>query len=677
MNAKSYRWSYSGTGATLSGNSDSVTINFTNNATSGNVIISVVGNNNDTVSANLLVTVTNCTSNNGLIAWYPFNGNANDSTGNGHNGIVNGATLTTDRCGNPNSAYYFDGISNNITIDPNSFYKSNYTYALWYNPDKYGSYGIGSYLLSIGGHAGDQNLSMDNNYGGTVGFALGCYNNPSSPYPLTLCIDGSLPPLNQWYYVVGTRSDSVARLYINGTLIASSTTHNTLPLYTSDSESEFTIGCRYNFNQYISGKIDDVRIYNRSLDSTEILNLYNSTCTKLTIGSIAGSKNVCQGENEVLYSIPPVAGATSYTWSYSGTGATLSGNSDSVIISFANHATSGNVMISVTGNNNDTASTYLPITVSTCSLSNGMVAWYPFNGNANDSIANGVNGLIDGAILTTDRCGINNSAYDFNGSSYIQINNPLLSLPQYTYSLWASLNSLLSNGETSMLLSIGNIGGDQHIQYCNNYFGQNGWTFGGYNSGTTPYSLSQGTLPDTNQWYLITVTRSANMVNFYINGQIIISDSTSTAIPPAYGDSTDLALFAAIGARFDQSLPFNGKIDDVRIYDRVLADGEVLSLYNTKCNNLVTNNPDLSQNNLNVYPNPAHDNVTFECVNYSSLDNYSIKISNCLNQIVYESIISNRTTVINLKALTGQGIYFIYLMDANNNTMEVKKIILQ
>lgn len=50
----------------------------------------------------------------GLIAYFPFNGNANDEAGNGHDGIVYGATLTTDRFGNTNSAYEFDGIVNNL-----------------------------------------------------------------------------------------------------------------------------------------------------------------------------------------------------------------------------------------------------------------------------------------------------------------------------------------------------------------------------------------------------------------------------------------------------------------------------------------------------------------------------------------------------------------------------------
>jgi len=52
----------------------------------------------------------------GLISYWPFNGNANDVSGNNHNGTVNGATLTTDRFGNTNKAYSFNGTNNNIVV---------------------------------------------------------------------------------------------------------------------------------------------------------------------------------------------------------------------------------------------------------------------------------------------------------------------------------------------------------------------------------------------------------------------------------------------------------------------------------------------------------------------------------------------------------------------------------
>jgi hypothetical protein len=70
--------------------------------------------------------------NDGLVAYYPFNGNANDASGNGHHGTVHGATLTEDRLRNQNSAYNFDGvddyiISRNINIPTDSF-----SYILWF-----------------------------------------------------------------------------------------------------------------------------------------------------------------------------------------------------------------------------------------------------------------------------------------------------------------------------------------------------------------------------------------------------------------------------------------------------------------------------------------------------------------------------------------------------------------
>ena len=71
---------------------------------------------------------------NGLIGWWPFNGNANDESLNGNNGSVNGATLTTDRHGNINSAYTFNGVNNFISVSGASAvtYSSGITISCWY-----------------------------------------------------------------------------------------------------------------------------------------------------------------------------------------------------------------------------------------------------------------------------------------------------------------------------------------------------------------------------------------------------------------------------------------------------------------------------------------------------------------------------------------------------------------
>ena len=56
---------------------------------------------------------------NGLVGWWPFNGNANDESANNNNGIINGPVLTTDRDGNANSAYDFNGTTDFIEVADN------------------------------------------------------------------------------------------------------------------------------------------------------------------------------------------------------------------------------------------------------------------------------------------------------------------------------------------------------------------------------------------------------------------------------------------------------------------------------------------------------------------------------------------------------------------------------
>lgn len=75
----------------------------------------------------------------GLVAYYPFNGNANDGSGNGNNGTVNGVTLTTDRFENDSSAYSFDGVANYIEIPNLGLFSGNenHSISLWFSADTF------------------------------------------------------------------------------------------------------------------------------------------------------------------------------------------------------------------------------------------------------------------------------------------------------------------------------------------------------------------------------------------------------------------------------------------------------------------------------------------------------------------------------------------------------------
>lgn len=70
--------------------------------------------------------------NDGLVAYYPFNGNANDESGNGNHGMVTGAVLAADRFGNTNSAYNFDGASNIVVSNAEDLSLGTFTISVWF-----------------------------------------------------------------------------------------------------------------------------------------------------------------------------------------------------------------------------------------------------------------------------------------------------------------------------------------------------------------------------------------------------------------------------------------------------------------------------------------------------------------------------------------------------------------
>jgi hypothetical protein len=96
------------------------------------ITLTALGLTTSTMAQNL----PNYISANGLVGWWPFNGNANDESGNGNNGTVNGAILTNDRFGVSNNAYFFSGINCDTRIDAsvntNTINSSNeYTISVW------------------------------------------------------------------------------------------------------------------------------------------------------------------------------------------------------------------------------------------------------------------------------------------------------------------------------------------------------------------------------------------------------------------------------------------------------------------------------------------------------------------------------------------------------------------
>ena len=219
----------------------------------------------------ILVTVLGSTSfadlNNGLVAYFPFNGNANDLSGNGHNGTVFGAVLTTDRFGNANSAYSFDGVNDYIDLSNTAglnFTSGGFTLAAWvkFTADNNDDAIIGKH---INGYWNGYFLGAGNIGGPANVFNFYVSNDPRSITTETYN-DGN------YHFVAGSYDGAYQYLYVDGVL--KSSRQNT---YTTTNNINISIG-RHSaqsdiYGGYFSGVIDDVRIYNRSLSASEIQQL--------------------------------------------------------------------------------------------------------------------------------------------------------------------------------------------------------------------------------------------------------------------------------------------------------------------------------------------------------------------------------------------------------------------
>ncbi len=198
-------------------------------------------------------------------------------------------------------------------------------------------------------------------------------------------------------------------------------------------------------------------------------------------------------------------------------------------------------------------------------LTEGLVAYYPFIGNANDASGNGNNLTNYGATLCADRFGNPNQAYSFNGSSYLGSSIvPLTQIDNWTLAAWIQPASLTQDEAYAVCMGhddgiIGNgyafgiSGGNQ----LSAFFGGVGVFSGGY------------LFPSTNQWYQVVMLRSSGITMFYVNGVLTANDILDPPNAP-----TAFEIGSASGIRF-----FNGAIDGIRIYNRGLSSNEVQQLY--------------------------------------------------------------------------------------------------
>ena len=511
----------------------------------------------------------------GLVAFYPFCGNANDESGNGNDGTSIGATLTSDRFGNPNCAYNFDGASHYININPidtNTFPKNNAnrSVSLWAKINTGGQlFYWGDDIINQTGNAFDLDLT-------SIGFSFdGCWDNGSLNYSLNPQV---------WYHICITYDGNTSmKCYLNGTYIGNIDVPQVLQ---TASFGHNTIGTKFdrfnNIQNPFYGSIDDVVIYNRVLSATEVNQLY-------TLGTPSSlSCHWSTGDTTQTITVSPNQ-TTNY--SVSVTNSTGCSASDTItvnviplpVVNLGNDTTickGDSVLLNsglTVGNTLFCDKSILP-----ANLQQGLVAFYPFCGNANDESGNGNNGTVNGATLTTDRFGNANSAYSFDGTSnYIEtLYGGPLGDSSRTFSFWSKTtqNSLMAVVSYSCTIPYP-AGGRFEVSL--NYGGCLGLSVDVCSGVNTKQVIT-----NDNQWsfYTVTFDRQSSpylsSIKYYKNGTIINNYCFQwSGIDPIINTVSITPLnIGRLNLAGDYRF-FNGVLDDIYIYNRVLSALEVSQLY--------------------------------------------------------------------------------------------------
>jgi hypothetical protein len=214
-------------------------------------------------------------------------------------------------------------------------------------------------------------------------------------------------------------------------------------------------------------------------------------------------------------------------------------------------------------------------------LDSGMIAFYPFNGNANDESGNNYHLIVKSAMLTSDRFGKSSKAYSFNGTDAImtipKFNNAD-AVDHFTISIWAKPK--IESGQ-AFLLSLSSQSTYAHsIQLIKNSSSYQSWIeIVRCQPGTSVCGsqyFNQFINDPTDKWTHFVVGQNNSSPFLYINGQEV-------ALSGFYYSPISFANGGIIGSAISGTSGFyKGDLDDIRIYNRTLSQEEIQQLFNEK-----------------------------------------------------------------------------------------------
>jgi len=514
----------------------------------------------------------------GAVAYYNFNGNTLDHSGNGHDGMTNGAVLTGDRFSNPNSAYLFSGNSK-ISV-PNStqlnFSNGKFTFALWMKQDPSNS---------------TFNCILGKDYSQEYGFGTWGVSAAAPTYP-RLIISGKETPSNflspitcgVWYHVAVTFDDAAdeVKFYINGVLTETSTNTGSMTATTT----ELGIGSDGVYNDQFSGTLDDIRMFDRVLSPAEILAIFNDTITTppiLKLDSPNGGEVLVAGTVDTIHWSANYLTQVSldYTTDNGATWTNIAGSMPAEYPSgyewLVPNTLSAMCKVRVTDNSNpnmfDESDGTFTISAFKCA---------EYTVDANTVLLDHFNGVTDASILgyspSGQPCGtewpsVTPSYYFVPGMN--ELNTSLTLSPPFdaiggsaSYLKYPG-GQLLSqaNGTIEFYVKLSSYGKGLGLVNQAQYFGAcYGWTFDMhidsvgtlYSGAWAAFNLTSGsTKVPLNRWTHLAVTWGSTGAKLYIDGMLVGSDGNTGMPALGYGGSLLMTLGTGAGV--------NASIDELRV----------------------------------------------------------------------------------------------------------------
>ncbi len=317
----------------------------------------------------------------------------------------------------------------------------------------------------------------------------------------------------------------------------------------------------------ILNPLDDVTLLKNSPVQTVVLSGINSGDTN----ELQALQVVATSDNPALITNPTV----SYT----------SPNSTGVLAYQSIFGLTGKAVITVTVKDDggvlngglDTFSRQFTVTVlpfAQCSelkMSNGLVAYYPFNGNVNDESGNNNRGTNYGAKPSIDRFGFAKSAMYFDGKSAIRLGSLVASIDYLTFSAWVKTSNRFF--EYFGIVSKPRLGEGTGARM--GFFGEGFYI--GFNNDYVNFKARENSSRLDGKWHHVVVANSRTNSVLYVNGEM--QNQVVYPLNPLGGLSSEGIL---IGKDTGSLSFFDGYIDDVRIYDRPLSSLEIKCLYNNE-----------------------------------------------------------------------------------------------